>query len=458
MHPQEAFIKEATKNISDKDFRNKITGMLDANERKRRDAISDFSNLELAKQRAAYIKWKVTENLDKYLVDFESAIIRKGGKVIWAYDGDNALNEIDQIIARTKAKKIIKSKTGIGAEIGLKNHLRAKGHSIFETDFGDYIMDAMGEKSFHLALPTIHKSKSDVNKLLNAKIKSSLEADENELVSDIRAELRNKFFDADIGITGANFLIADTGLVAISEEEGNARLSFTFAKTHIVLASIDKILPTINDLDLFFTLFASHSTGKQLMAYNTITGPRNRDDYDSPGEFIVILLDNGRSNVLAAQDQRQALSCIKCGACSNVCPVFKNIGGQTAYQSFNSGPIGQVIGTLQQGLEEYKYLSNASTICGKCTEVCPVKIDIHNHLLRNRHDCFTQGLDKTGDKIAWYTWKKFMLSRKNLNRPTSIKSFTFKQLYKNDWGEKREFPKMADKSFNQLWREKMGDQ
>ncbi|MDP3928574.1 MAG: LUD domain-containing protein, partial [Bacteroidota bacterium] len=274
--------------------------------------------------------------------------------------------------------------------------------------------------------------------------------------SDVRAEIRSKFYEADIGITGANFLIADSGLVALSENQGNARLSFAFAKTHIVLASIDKILPSISDLELFFSLFSTHSTGQQLATYNTITGPNSKDDSEGPTEFIVILLDNGRSNLLATQDQRQALSCIKCGACSNVCPVFKMIGGNASYQSHGSGPIGQIVAPLQQGFQEYQYLSNLSTICGKCTDVCPVNIDLHNHLLRNRHESLVQGFEKTGEKLAWYTWKKLMLSRKAMNRPAGLKNFTFRQFYKNDWGEDREFPKIAEKSFNQLWREKNG--
>lgn len=456
MHPQEAFIKEATSKIADKDLRQRVTFLLEGNDNKRKLALDEFSNLELAKQRAAYVKWKITENLDKYLVDFEAAIVRKGGKVVWAFDAANALAELDQIILRSKAKNIVKSKSALCNEIGLNEHLRSKGKSIVETDLGDYVMDALGEKPFHSVMPAIHKNLSEVNKLLNQKIKSSLDADEQELVSDIRSELRNKFFEADIGITGANFLVADTGFVAITENEGNARLSFAFARTHVVLASIDKLIPTLNDLDLFFTLLATHASGQQLTSYNTITGPRNKEDVDSPSEFIVILLDNGRSNLLATQDQRQALSCIKCGACSSVCPVFKNFGGFPTFQTYGSGPIGQVVGALQQGLEEYKYLSNASTICGKCTGVCPVKIDLHNHLLRNRHEAVQQGFEKTGEKLAWFTWKKFMLNRKNLNRAASIKSFTFRQLYRTDWGEKREFPKIAEKSFNQLWREKMG--
>jgi L-lactate dehydrogenase complex protein LldF len=341
-------------------------------------------------------------------------------------------------------------------EIGLNAHLKSQGKKILESELGDYIVDAMEQKPFHPIFPALGQKRDDLGKCLNQKIKSSLDADSQEIVSDIRAELRSGFFEADLGITGANFLIADSGSVAITENEGNVRLSFAFAKTHVVVASIDKIIPTINDLDLFFSLLSSHSTGQQLATYNTITGPGYREDTEGPSEFIVILLDNGRTNLLATQDQRQALNCIKCGACSNVCPIFKMVGGNSSYQSYRGGPIGQLVGSLQQGFEGYHYLSEASTICGKCTDVCPVKIDIHNHLLRNRHDAISQGQEKTGDKLAWYTWKKFMLSRKNLNRPAAIKNFTFKQFYKSDWGEQREFPKIADKSFNQLWRERNG--
>ncbi|OYU97767.1 MAG: [Fe-S]-binding protein [Bacteroidetes bacterium B1(2017)] len=456
MHPQEKFIQEAEKRIAEKDFRQRVIPVLEKMEENRKKGMLEFSNLELARQRAAYTKWKVNENLDKYLVDFEGSVIRRGGKVVWAFDAQVALAEIDQIIKRTNAKKIVKSMSGICNEIGLVKHLRDKGNQIVETDLADYILDLMGEKSDHPIIPTLDQKKDEIGKVLNQKIKSSLEADNQEIASDIRAEIRSNFFDADIGITGANFLIADTGSIAITENEGNARLSFAFAKTHLVISSIDKIIPTINDLDLFFPLLSTHATGQQLATYNTITGPGYREDMEGPGEFIVILLDNGRSNLLGTQDQRQALSCIKCGACSNVCPVFKLIGGDTSYQSYRGGPIGQVVGTLQEGFEDFQYLSNASTNCGKCTDVCPVKIDLHNHLIRNRHDGVSQGFEKTGEKLAWYTWKKFMLSRKNLNRPAGIKNFTFKQFYKSAWGEQREFPKIAEKSFNQLWREKNG--
>ena len=316
------------------------------------------------------------------------------------------------------------------------------------------MVDLLGAKSYHPIATSLSQKLGDIGQSLNKSIKSSLDADQSELVSDMRAEIRSDFYEADIGITGANFLIADVGSVAIIENGGNSRLSFSFAKTQVVISSIDKILPNLSDLELFFSLYSAHATGQQLATYNTVTGPIYREDTEGPSEFIVIMVDNGRSNLLATQDQRQALSCIDCGACSNVCPIFKIVGGDENYQSYRGGPIGQVVAPLQQGFNHYNYLSNASTNCGKCSDVCPVKIDLHNHLLRNRHENITQGLEKTGEKLAWYTWKKLMLSRKAMNRPAALKNFTFKQFYKSDWGESREFPKIADKSFNQLWREK----
>ena len=269
----------------------------------------------------------------------------------------------------------------------------------------------------------------------------------------MRNELRDKFLKADIGITGANFLIADSGMVAIIENEGNARLSFSFAKTHIVIAGIEKVIPTLNDLDLFFPLLATYGTGQKITAYNTIVGPRGTDE--TAGDFFVILIDNGRSNLLAQGEQRQALGCIKCGACLNVCPVFKNIGGHT-YGSVYTGPIGSVTTPFTNGIDEFKHLSFASSLCGRCTDVCPVKIDIHNHLLRNRRDIIHAGTAKSGEKLVWFTWKKMMQNRKTMNKGASVKNFMLKQFFKTGWGERREFPKLSEKSFNQLWRERFG--
>lgn len=418
-------------------------------------AKNQFSQLELARNRAAYIKWKATENLDKYLIEFESNVIRKGGKVLWADDDKSALQEIEAILKRVEAKLVVKAKSALAEEIGLTKHLRGKGIEVAETDLGEFIVDAAGEAPYHHVTPAMHKSKEEISQLLNEKIGTILEADAEEITNDVRNELRHKFLKADVGITGANFLIADSGMVGITENEGNARLSFSLPKIHIVIAGIEKVIPSIADADLFFSLLATYGTGQQLTAYNSVVGPYTPEEKDRSQEFYVILIDNGRSNLLAQHDQRQALSCIKCGACSNVCPVFQNIGGHT-YGTAATGPIGAVITPYLKNAEEYKHLSFASPICGKCTDVCPVKIDLHNHLVRNRKDFVQQGLVKNGEKLMWYSWKKIMLSRKNMNKGVSIKSFMLKSFFKAAWGERREFPKLADKSFNQQWRERFG--
>jgi L-lactate dehydrogenase complex protein LldF len=418
-------------------------------------AKQQFAQLDLAKSRAAYFKWKVTENLDKYLIEFESNVIKKGGKVLWADDDAAALQEIDTIIKRVEAKLIVKAKSMLAEEIGLTKHLRNKGVEIIETDVGEFIVDASGEGPYHMVTPAMHKSKEEISQLLNEKIGTILEADAEEITNDVRGELRSKFLKADIGITGANMLIADSGMVGITENEGNARLSFALPRIHIVVAGIDKVIPSIADADLFFSLLATYGTGQHLTAYNTIVGPHSAEEKDQAQEFYVVLIDNGRSNLLAQQDQRQALSCIKCGACSNVCPVFQNIGGY-AYGTATTGPIGAVVAPHLKNMEEYKHLSFASPICGKCTDVCPVKIDLHNHLVRNRKDSVQQGLVKNGEKLMWYSWKKMMLSRKTMDKSVSIKSFMLKSFFKTAWGERRTFPKLADKSFNQLWRERFG--
>jgi L-lactate dehydrogenase complex protein LldF len=455
MHKHEEFIALTEKSAFDVETQHKVRYAVQQYEQSLEQGKTQYVNLDLAKDRAAYIRWKVLENLDKHLIEFESNITRKGGKVIWASDAATALNEVYQIISKRNATQIVKSKTMMGEEIGLNAFLRNKGLTVYETDLGEFIVDLAGEAPFHSVTPAMHKSREEVAGLLNDKISSSLEASAQELSDDVRNELRDKFYKADIGITGANFLLADSGLVSITENEGNARLCTSFVKTHIVLAGIEKIVPSINDLDTLYPLLSTFGTGQQLTAYNTLLGPRQPEDEDGPSEFIVVLIDNGRSNLLAQHDQRQALACIKCGACSNVCPVFQTIGGP-AYGTPYSGPIGAVTTPHLSGMDAFKHLSQASTLCGKCTDVCPVKIDLHNHLLRNRRDVVNNGMVKKGEKLMWYSWKKIVLTRKNMNKGSSIKQFMLNSFFKGAWGERKVFPKIAEKSFNQLWREQFG--
>src|SRR5690606_10442506 len=249
-------------------------------------------------------------------------------------------------------------------------------------------------------------------------------------------------------------LIADTGSIAITENEGNARLTTSFPKVHIAVVGIEKIIPSLNDLDLFWPLLASHGTGQNLTVYNTVlSGPRRAQETDGPEEMYVILLDNGRSNLLAQKDQRQGLYCIRCGACLNVCPIYQNVGGHT-YETTYQGPIGSLITPHLQGMDAFKHLSYASSLCGKCTEVCPVGIDIQKMLLLNRKDAVEQGLTSGAEKKGWKAFT-YAIQRRGLIDffRGKTKNFFLRRFFKKAWGNYRELPKLADKSFSKQWKE-----
>jgi L-lactate dehydrogenase complex protein LldF len=455
MRPADVFLSKSTHATANKEQRNVVYVHGQRYQDALRTARRQYKNEELAKDRAAYLKWKVTENLDKYLIDFEATLMRRGGRVVWAHDAETARKEILQLISKNGAQRVFKSKSMLSEEIELNSFLRESSIEVIETDIGEYIVDVAAEAPFHMVNPAMHKTEKEIAGLLNAKIGTSMEADAEGITSDVREIMRSYFSKAaiDVCITGANFLIADSGMVAITENEGNIRMITALANTHIVIAGIDKIIPTLNDIDTFFPLLATYGTGQKITSYNSVIGPKTPDEYDAPAEFIVVLIDNGRTNLLAQPDQRQALSCIKCGACANVCPVYQVIGGHV-YGVNNSGPIGAVTQPHEQGLDEFKHLSYASSLCGNCTQVCPMKIDLHNHLLRNRRDSVQQGHAKSAEKLMWYSWKKMMLSRKNMNKGATIKNFMLKSFFKTAWGEDREFPKVAEKSFNQIWKER----
>ena len=259
-----------------------------------------------------------------------------------------------------------------------------------------------------------------------------------------------------MGITGANFLIADTGGVAVTENEGNGLMSISFPRVQIAIAGIEKIIPSLADLDIFWPLLATHGTGQNITVYNSISsGPRQLDETEGPEEMYVILLDNGRTQLLAQQEQRQALYCIRCGACLNGCPIYKGVGGH-AYGSTYSGPIGSVITPHYKGMEEFKHLSYASSLCGKCTEVCPVRIELHKLLLLNRRDSVDQHTQPRSENWVYAIWKRAMLSRTLMNLGGSgIRNFVLKNFFSKSWGSRRELPKVADRSFNQQWRDRM---
>ena len=417
--------------------------------------LSRLTNLETAKRKGHVIKWKVMENLDKFLPEFETNFQKRGGKVIWANDAEEANREILNILKKAGAKTVVKSKSMVTEEIHLNEFLEHNQIESLETDLGEYIVQLLGQKPYHIVTPAMHLSKEDIAKLFNERFGTPIDATPEQLTLKARELLRDKYVQADAGITGANFLIADTGSIAISENEGNARLSTSFPKIHIAIVGIEKIIPSIVDLDLFWPMLATHGTGQNLTVYNSIiSGPRQANETDGPEEMYVILLDNGRTNLLAQKEQRQGLYCIRCGACLNACPVYKNIGGHT-YNTEYSGPIGSIITPHMRGMEDFKHLSYASSLCGKCTEVCPVKIDIHKMLLLNRRDAVREELVTTKERWGWAIWKKGMLSRKLTDYLSGgTKNFLLKTLFKRTWGHLRAMPKIAEKSFAQQWQEK----
>lgn len=414
-----------------------------------------YLNLELAKERAAHIKNKVITDLAKYLVDFESSFQSRGGKVIWALDGAEAVSEVLKIVKKHQAKHIVKSKTMVTEEISLNEFLEKSGIESLETDLGEYIVQLAGEKPYHIVTPAMHKSKEEVAALFNDKFGMDADSTPEQITSYVRELLREKFFTADIGITGANFLVADVGAVCLTENEGNAMMSMSFPKVHIVIAGIEKLVPKLRDLDLFWPLLATYGTGQNITVYNSIvSGPRQEGENDGPDEMYVILLDNNRTEILAHKNQRRALGCIRCGACLNVCPVYKSIGGH-AYGTTYSGPIGSVITPWMRGMKDFKHLSFASSLCGACTEVCPVKINLHEQLLYNRNDSVKEKYASRFDKILMYGFKNTMTKRKNLDMFSgNTKNKVMKKFLSAGWGPRRELPVFATKSFKELWDER----
>jgi L-lactate dehydrogenase complex protein LldF len=418
-----------------------------------RSGMEQYSNHELARSRAAYIKANTLQNLDKYLMEWEGHFTAHGGKVIWASNAAEALKAIGQIMKSAQARLVVKSKSMTSEEIHLNEHLENLGIEPFETDLGEYIVQLAGQRPYHIVTPAMHMSKEDVSQLFHEKLGTDLTDDPRELTMIARKIMREKYTEAEVGITGGNFLIADAGGVAVTENEGNARLTVAFPKVHIALVGIEKMIPALADLDLFWPLLATSGTGQHVTVYNTIlTGPRQADETDGPEEMYVVLLDNGRSRLLADNQKRQGLQCIRCGACLNACPVYKNIGGHT-YDTTYSGPIGSILSPQYLGMEKYKHLSYASSLCGGCSAVCPVRIDIHNILLLNRKQSVDEGLSNRWEQLGFGLWKKAMLNRTLMNMGgSSLKQWVLDILFKNTWSKRRREPILPPKSFQEQWK------
>ncbi len=417
--------------------------------------IDRYQNLEAAKNQAAAIKRDVLNHWADYLLEFEKNITAHGAEVRWAIDTAEATTIVEEILRENNARLLVKSKSMTTEEIEF-NHIAEKvGCESVETDLGEFIVQLAGERPYHIVTPAMHKSKDDIAVLFNEKFKTSIESTPEELTEYVRQMLRKKYTEAQIGVTGANFLIADIGGVSVTENEGNGLMSTAFPAVHIVIAGIEKIIPRMNQLGLFYPLLAVHGTGQQITAYNTIfTGPRKTSEVDGPEKMIVILLDNGRTNVFNDSEAYESLACIRCGACLNGCPVYKTIGGYT-YDTTYSGPIGSVLTPFFRGFKDFSHLSFASTLCGKCVEVCPVKIPLTDILLSNRRKAVEQNLRPKVEKALMYGFRLLSSKRTRYDFfPGLLKNIGTYPFNFTGWGPRRKMPIFSNKSFSEIYKMK----
>jgi L-lactate dehydrogenase complex protein LldF len=404
------FLSRASEKSADLTHREVLRHVVDNCNTSMESGRARFADWEAARQRCHEIKWEALNNLDRYLLEFEQRVKERGGSVFWAENSEEACRYVTDLATSRGVHKVVKSKSMVAEEIHLGPALEKVGIEDIETDLGEFIVQLRNEPPYHIVAPAMHLTRKDIAALFKEKLGDVDTDDPQELVAAARRALRRAFFSAEMGITGANFLVADAGMIALTTNEGNDRLCTSVPRIHVAIAGIEKVVPRLQDLALFWPVLATAGTGQPITCYNTlIGGPRQENEVDGPEEFHVVLLDNGRSELLADAEQRDVLHCIRCGACLNACPVFRTVGGHT-YGTTYQGPIGSVLTPHLRGLNEFQHLSYASSLCGACTDVCPVKIDLHHHLLENRRDAVRSADRPFAERIGFKIWRCTMQS------------------------------------------------
>ena len=380
------FLDDASEHVRDVGHREFVRRALGGYYTSRDAQKSRYRDWEHARDAASLAKWSAVNRLDELLPRFAAAFEANGGRIHWARDAEEARRIVLELLRAAKAKAVIKSKCMTSEEIHLNQALEAEGYGVVESDLGEFIQQLRGEPPYHFVFPCMHVRREEISDLFGKHLGTPPTDSPEELTMIARRHMRRLYVDADVGITGANFLVAETGQISITENEGNARLTAALPRVHIAIAGIEKLVERLDDLAVLLPMLATAGAGQPMTCYNTLyAGPRRPDECDGPEEMHLVLLDNSRTALLADAEQRDALQCIRCGACLNVCPIFKNVGGFT-YGTTYQGPIGSVITPHLRGLAEWNHLSGASSLCGACTDACPVRIDIHHHLLHNRRN------------------------------------------------------------------------
>ncbi len=428
-----------------------------------RRAFEELPGSSLLRERARQIKEESLSSLHEQLEMLERNVQERGGVVHWAGDGKEACEIVARIAAERGIHQIVKSKSMVTEEIHLNRHLEQAGYQVTETDFGEYIIQLAGERPSHIVAPVVHKTIEEVAELMNRKLDSHTAVDAKALAGLARRTLRERFRTSEMGISGANFAIAETGSVVIVSNEGNARLTTTVPRIHVAIVGIEKVIPRLQDLPVFLKILARGATGQKISVYTSlISGPRKEGEGDGPEEFHLILLDNGRSRILGTE-MRESLFCIRCGACLNICPVYRKIGGH-AYGGIYSGPIGAVLTPLYDGLKPNYHQPQASSLCGACQAACPVKIRIPELLVMYRAGLQKLGAGSKVERWIYSAWGRLMRSPRLYGKLVWFSTRFVSRFAKAGWFRKmpgpvrgwtavRDFPAPASRSFRDRWDE-----
>ncbi|MFP5400368.1 MAG: LutB/LldF family L-lactate oxidation iron-sulfur protein [Gammaproteobacteria bacterium] len=467
-----AFKRNAREALADAQLRRNFRGAMDSLMDKRRNQFPDGDELERLRAFGNRVRARALSKLPDLLERLEANLVRNGVQVHWAETVEEANAIVHGIAERHAARKVIKGKSMVSEEMEMNHYLGDRGVDCLESDMGEFIVQLRAEKPSHIIMPAIHLNAGQVAKLFHDKLDVDYTEDVDRLIQIGRETLRRNFFEADIGVSGVNFAIAETGTLLLVENEGNGRMSTTVPPVHIAVTGIEKVVENLRDVIPLLSLLTRSATGQPITTYvNMISGPRKADELDGPQEVHLVLLDNGRSQAFADGELRQTLNCIRCGACMNHCPVYTRIGGH-AYGTVYPGPIGKIVTPHMLGLETTRDLPTASSMCGACGEVCPVKIPIPSLLRRLREEAVRPPAAEPHhmrghgakyskkERMIWKAWRKLNTSpalyRAALYAGTRLRGLMPANI--GPWTEHRSAPKPAARTLHELAREHLGEQ
>lgn len=409
-----------------------------------------YSDLDLEKKRAFNIRTKAFKKLDKLLVDFDTNFTNNGGKLFWANDADDAKQMISNILSQEKVKKILKTKSSTLEEIGITSFLKMKKIKVVDTNIGDFICSLYNERPYNIQSPAAHRKIEDIAGLFTEQFGIKENCNAKLLTTATRLLLKDNMLKSEALITGANFLVSNTGSIVITENEGNILKSTSFVPVHIIVAGIDKLITSMEDLGVLLPISSLYEPNKNVSAYYNFI---NKSEDTSDGKKIfLILLNNGRTDVLSKEKQKNILTCIQCGACAEVCPIYNVVGGHI-YEECIPGPVGSILAPIVKGMEESAHFCTLCASCGRCNEVCPVNIPLRDLFIENRNDLVKTDKSLISERYFFFYLMKKFGSRKSLDKHNSgFKNFELRQYIKKKWGYKRELPKFAEESFSEYWK------